>query len=312
MLKDNSKSVNTSGYKLPIDYLQWVHHPQVSILQMEVLILRLDLIHPLISGNKWLKLEGWKTEFDKRNFNGIITSGGPWSNHLHATGAFCAHHGIPFTAIVNARDGFRTATIRDLDDWGHQVIYEPSKDFDHEKTWKPLATKQNALFIPVGGEGEPGRRGVVEFFKQLIPKTFDVLYCSIGTGTTLEGIMESGLNAKEWLAYNPGFNDPDLYASLTQKAGEYSSKTISFSKPEGEKFGRHRMQLIYFMRNFWKQTGIPTDIVYTGKMMRYFLENMSLHAEAGQRKILLVHTGGLQGNRSLPAKTFEFMQGSGF
>ena len=52
--------------------------------EIELWIKRDDLIHPLISGNKWRKLSG-VLRGDK-HFNSVHTFGGPYSNHLVALG----------------------------------------------------------------------------------------------------------------------------------------------------------------------------------------------------------------------------------
>src|SRR6187401_1685711 len=47
-------------------------------------VLRLDKIHPVISGNKRFKLKYHLDNFNAGNYNGIITFGGAWSNHIVA------------------------------------------------------------------------------------------------------------------------------------------------------------------------------------------------------------------------------------
>ena len=51
---------------------------------------------------------------------------------------------------------------------------------------------------------------------------------------------------------------------------------------------------------------IPTDFVYTGKMFYAFYDLIEKDYFPRESKLLLVHTGGLQGNRSLPADTLVF------
>src|SRR3954470_17138619 len=47
-------------------------------------VLRLDLIHPVISGDKWFKLKYHLQEAVQQNKKGLLTFGGAWSNHLVA------------------------------------------------------------------------------------------------------------------------------------------------------------------------------------------------------------------------------------
>jgi len=52
--------------------------------EIELFIKRDDLIHSIISGNKWRKLKYNFQEASYRGFNTILSFGGAYSNHLHA------------------------------------------------------------------------------------------------------------------------------------------------------------------------------------------------------------------------------------
>ena len=60
------------------------------------------------------------------------------------------------------------------------------------------------------------------------------------------------------------------------------------------------------MRDFYHITKVPTDIVYTGKMLYGLLDLFGKgKIETGSR-VCAIHSGGLQGNRSLPKGTLIF------
>src|SRR5690606_7435618 len=63
-------------------------------------------------------------------------------------------------------------------------------------------------------------------------------------------------------------------------------------------FGKHKPELISFMNNFRRQQGIPLDFVYTAKMMYGLLRCIEKY-DWQDKKIVALHTGGLQGNRSI-------------
>ncbi len=71
-------------------------------------------------------------------------------------------------------------------------------------------------------------------------------------------------------------------------------------------YARWTPELIRFMNDWYRQTGIPTDFVYTGKLF-FALDHLirSSYFPPGSR-LLAVHSGGLQGNRSLPKGTLIF------
>src|ERR1700748_325530 len=71
---------------------------------IEVFIKRDDLIHPLISGNKWRKLKYTLKKASAQNKTHLVTFGGAYSNHLLATAAAAAKFGFKSTGIVRGED----------------------------------------------------------------------------------------------------------------------------------------------------------------------------------------------------------------
>ncbi|MES1221754.1 MAG: 1-aminocyclopropane-1-carboxylate deaminase, partial [Bacteroidota bacterium] len=71
-------------------------------------------------------------------------------------------------------------------------------------------------------------------------------------------------------------------------------------------YGKSNPDLIRFMNEFYSQTGIPTDFVYTGKMMYGVYDLAARNYFPSGSRILIIHSGGLQGNNSLPDGTLIF------
>ena len=72
-------------------------------------------------------------------------------------------------------------------------------------------------------------------------------------------------------------------------------------------YARKTGELLHFMNSIYQKHELPTDFVYTGKLLfglMHLVQND--HFQPGSR-ILMVHSGGLQGNRSLPAGTLTFL-----
>jgi len=67
---------------------------------LKVFIKRDDLIHPIISGNKWRKLKYLLREAQAQNKTHLVTFGGAYSNHLLATSAAAARFGFKSTGFV--------------------------------------------------------------------------------------------------------------------------------------------------------------------------------------------------------------------
>ena len=69
--------------------LQKLNHPTCTQKGVSTDVLRLDEIHPVVSGNKWFKLKYHLAEAINNNKKGMLTFGGAWSSHLHATAYLC-------------------------------------------------------------------------------------------------------------------------------------------------------------------------------------------------------------------------------
>jgi 1-aminocyclopropane-1-carboxylate deaminase len=286
---------------MQFDIIQTLDTSQWEALNLQVNVLRTDRLHPVISGNKWMKLQPWLKKAKDNGFKEIVTKGGPWSNHLHATAYACYQQKLGFTAVVKAVDGLKTSTLEDVIDWGGKIVYTNHALYKNENYWEQFSSERNALYIPMGGEGEHGIIGVSEFFNALQPVSYDYVICSIGTGTTLKGIANSSLDLKHLIAANPGINDSGYNNLQDELRVQFPTRTFEiWQQPALLKFGKWPTFLPEKMNGWVKNWDLPTDIVYTAKMFYQFEEQVNAGYFRSGSKILLVHTGGLQGNRSLP------------
>ena len=71
-------------------------------------------------------------------------------------------------------------------------------------------------------------------------------------------------------------------------------------------YAKMQPDLIQFMNDFFAKTGIPTDFVYTGKLF-YAVDKLAAkgYFPVGSN-IVVIHSGGLQGNVSLKKGTLIF------
>ena len=67
--------------------IQQLVEPLYEKMGVEVFVKREDLIHPLISGNKWRKLKYSLQKAAEEGKQHIVTFGGAYSNHVLATAA---------------------------------------------------------------------------------------------------------------------------------------------------------------------------------------------------------------------------------
>jgi D-cysteine desulfhydrase len=71
-------------------------------------------------------------------------------------------------------------------------------------------------------------------------------------------------------------------------------------------YAKMNSELIDFMNNIYHQFQLPTDFVYTSKMLYAVFDMIKKDLFAKGSKLVCIHTGGLQGNLSLPKTALTF------
>ena len=298
----------TAGIGSINDFLmqEWIHlvsHPMLAQHRVATDMLRLDGIHPQVSGNKWLKLDYWMQKFSKGNYEGIFTAGGPWSNHLHACAFACKLAGIKMVALVKGYEGMQNPMLNDLANWDVHIRFAGRAEFYDRDAQASYALDNHLMFIPMGGDGPEGISGVQDFFDLLPLDEYDYGFCSVGTGTTLAGIAASKHSFNHIIGADPGTGDSSLAGQIDTLQQLYPGKKISLLS-SGRKMGKPGNEMVAFMNDWFNETGIPLDFVYTAPMGKLFLEMVNAGEIEPGKRVLLMHTGGLQGNRSVQGLNF--------
>ena len=293
-------------------FIQLLSPAWLSSQKTEIAMLRLDLLHPEISGNKWFKLK-YNLEAAKReNKNTILTFGGAWSNHISATAAACDLLGFKSIGIIRGGDHENTLTLSRAREHGMQLHFisrEQYRKKDDTNFIKQLAAKYNDPYIiPEGGNNAAGIKGCKEILSLCDTREYSHICCAVGTGTTLAGLIEYGCKDKAYLTSTKeiiGFTSLKNGGYLQGKiAGNLSkdSTGVHWKLMTGYHFGgfaKKTNSLLDFMQAFWDQYHIALDFVYTAKMMYGIMDLTGKGYFPAGSRILALHTGGLQGNRSL-------------
>jgi 1-aminocyclopropane-1-carboxylate deaminase len=269
-------------------------------------VARLDLIHPCLSGNKLFKLWYYLEKYRTGSFDGLVTFGGAYSNHLLATAYACHMLGIPSTGIVRGEAPASPGpTLEDCARYGMELRYVSRQAY---KDPERIAGELNGcpLIVPEGGAGEQGVRGAALICGS-IPgiDTFTHILCAAGTGTTISGIDRALLPGQSAIGI-PVLKIPaEDQAGFSRSLGCSNRTRLLFDYSFGG-YARWNRELTGFMGTFYADHGVPTDFVYTAKAA-YALSDLAKQGyfPSGSR-ILLIHTGGLQGNRSLPSNILGF------
>ncbi len=263
-------------------------------------MLRLDLIHPLVSGNKWFKIFQNIAEMKANGATHLLTFGGAYSNHLHATAFYCQAHQIPCIGIVRGDELNATsnATLQDCAQAGMELHFVSRNEynlFEKGATAQALLLRQKTYLLPQGGDNEWGRMGA-EKINEYITSAYSHIAVSVGTGTTLAGMMQARTKATHFLGYASLYQSKDIHTQLLSYAGQHKFDFFNTTKFGG--FGFANAAVIQFIKDFQAKHGIVLDVVYTAKMMMQLYEALAQDFFPAGSHILCVHTGGVQGNRS--------------
>jgi 1-aminocyclopropane-1-carboxylate deaminase len=264
---------------------------------VEVFIKRDDMIHPIISGNKWRKLKYVLQQAQAEGKTHLVTFGGAYSNHLLATAAAAARFGFKATGIVRGEE-VQNDTLFLCRLHGMQLIFA-DRDSYHDKSAlfaKYFAEDNNAFFIDEGGASPEAAKGCSELVNELTD-TYDQIFCACGTGTTAAGIV-NGIAQKNLSTHfnaipvfkNGGFIREEIDKYLTAPAQYTLHTDYHFGG-----YGKTTPELIQFIKKFVAETGILIEPVYTGKMLYAVYDLIAKdHFKPGS-KILAIHSGGIWG-----------------
>ncbi len=266
-------------------------------------MLRLDLLHPVISGNKWYKLRLNIAYAQDHGFKTIVTFGGGYSNHLSATAFAAKHFGLRSVGIVRGRHDVLTATLQQCRNDGMELVFVTREDYSnkHQPGWAEqlVAHFDEIYIIPEGGANERGRTGA-GLITRFINDSYTHILLSVGTGTTLAGIRNKLGTTQKILGFVPMKESAEqLHAIASHLLPDRQANWELLTDTRFGGFGKWNDELLHFMNSFYRETSIPLDIVYTSKMMRQVQEMLANNYFSTCDKVLCIHTGGLQGNASV-------------
>lgn len=272
--------------------------------RIEAAVLRLDRIDRRISGNKLFKLKYYLQHAIGSNKKGIISFGGAWSNHLLAVAAACRQSGLESIGIIRGEEPRElSSTLIDAKQLGMQLIYISRHDYRDKKV-PSIDGVEQYLVVPEGGYGLEGARGAAEIL-DLAPGRFTHYCCAVGTGTTMAGLVNGVHDDQQVVGINVMKNKGLEEEIARLVSGKRANRALIHDYHFGG-YAKHSPELLAFMNDLYEKTHVPTDIVYTGKLLYAVCDLASKDYFPEGSKVLIIHSGGLQGNRSLPEGALTF------
>ena len=286
--------------ELPSIPLQPIHDPITASKGVKLYVLRTDLNHPHISGNKLYKLKYNLEAACRANKGCLLTFGGTYSNHIAAVAAAGKVYNFKTIGIIRGEQyKVLNPTLQFASDQGMQLEYV-SRDLYRQKEMLLQYIKQkygeDIFIIPEGGSNELGVLGCKEIVRH-IPIHFDHICCACGTGTTLTGIVLSLKEVQQALGIQvlkaSNYIQQEVKRQLSV-AGQQKTNWCVWDTYHFDGYAKIKAELLAFIEEFENSHRIPLDPVYTGKMM-YGLYDLiqNDHFKKGET-IVAVHTGGLR------------------
>jgi len=296
-------------FNVPIDVLHDELFTQKKVL---VSVLRLDKIHPIVSGNKLFKLHYFLEAAIQSAHKTIITFGGAYSNHLAATAFAYRHYGLTCIGIVRGEAPVQLSPtlIQCIAD-GMQVQFISRSAYDEKETDTFIAGLKNkygeCIIIPEGGYHPLGAKGAALIGNLFKPDEYTHICCACGTTTTIAGLLPG--TTQETIIAVPvlkGMNDITQRIDFLCNNQWQKARLEIFNNYHFGGYAKKTPVLINFMNKLWQQQQLPTDFVYTAKLFYAVFDKIEKGHFAPGSSILCVHTGGLQGNNSLAPGTLLF------
>ncbi len=272
--------------------------------EITLYIKREDLLHPIISGNKFRKLKYNLEEAKQQNKKTLLTFGGAFSNHILAVAGAGAEFGFNTIGVIRGEELENNIndnpTLSQAKDFGMQFHFVSRDLYREKETHSFILQLQDKYgdfyFLPEGGTNFLAIKGCEEILTVEDKTFFTHVVCSTGTGGTFSGLVNSSTENQQLIGFSSlkGAFLSDVIRNFVTKSNWIINDDYHFGG-----YGKVNCELIQFLNAFYKQTKIPLDPIYTGKMVYGVMDLIEKDFFPPNAKILMIHTGGLQGVKGM-------------
>jgi len=271
-----------------------------------VFLKREDLIHPTISGNKWRKLKYNIIHAKDKCYKGILTFGGAYSNHLHASAFACQKAGLKLRCIVRAEDAdLRNPTLSDIQNWGGQISLIDRETYKLKNTPEFINELEQEypdyFIIPEGGNNRRASKGLAEMAEEIDEHNFDYIFISVGTGSSAIGLINNLKSDHPHIHAIAAVKDLSLKSQFQSNIQDKHNWSLSFDFTRGG-YAKVDTELVAYINRFYKRNNILLDPIYNAKTFMAFEQMLAENQIPFGSNVLLVHTGGIQGIRGHNAR----------
>jgi 1-aminocyclopropane-1-carboxylate deaminase len=291
-----------------------LEHPLFADHSIKVWMKRDDLNHPTIQGNKWHKLKLNLEAAKAAGKSTLLTFGGAYSNHIAATAAAGQAFGFQTIGYIRGdeladRPERWSHTLLTAQQNGMQLHFLPRADYrlkTQSDFLNTLSTKHSAAYIlPEGGTNQAAVQGFQTLSQTIESQcpNWSHLFTAVGTGGTLAGLVKfatpksqrrvlgiASLKQADYL-----IPDIEAFSGVSHNAADSPNWRL-LTEYCGPGYGQTAPDIEAARHWFESQFHIPLDSVYTNKMVYGFLQELQSGRLPSGSKVVLYHSGGLQGN----------------
>ena len=282
--------------------------PSFCLKGIQLAVLRLDELHPIVSGNKWFKLKYYLQQAQEENADTIASFGGPYSNHLVALAFAAKKYNLQSVGYVRSNeDEPITPTLQEAKQYGMHLKFLGRNNFQLLKTeLLENNVTSNTYFVDEGGYGTLGAKGAATILSNEKNNSYGHIICAVGTGTMMAGLINAAKPHQHVIGIPVLKNEATIRNEITQLITNKETPFTLLHDFHLGGYAKTNQAQFDFMNQLWTTEKIPTDIVYTSKLFMAVKSLVANNYFSPTAKILMIHSGGLQGNRSLPAGTLLF------
>lgn len=290
--------------------IQQLTHPLFLEKGIELAFLRLDLVHAQASGNKFYKLKYNLEEAKRSGKKTVLTFGGAYSNHIHACASAAKLEGLSSIGVI--RGDFldeNNPTLAFAKSQGMELHFIDRESY-RKKSSPSFLLKLEEKFgdfflIPEGGTNALAIQGTREIMGS-DADLFSHVGTPIGTGGTFLGLASS-IHPEQKLMGFSALKGEFIRKEIQDKLNQYDISPQGslelFTNYHFGGYAKWKPELIEFIHWFFKEFGVVLDPVYTGKMVFGAFDLIQKNYFPTGSKVLLLHTGGLQGNLGFTQRT---------
>lgn len=278
---------------------------------LTVQILRTELATPGAVGNKHFKLSGSLEKLNEQGCQSLLSFGGAWSNHLHALSFEAKRCGLDLVAIVRGDSGIDNRLLQSARQNGMRIVMVSRSEYRlrHNPDYcQRLCLRYGCeTWLPEGGSTVQAVSGCENIIHLLKPDQHQirsddssrnqVITLAVGTGATMAGVIRSTGPGQSVVGL-PVVADKSVMHSIEKwlHGTESRSNNWRLTDPLEPGYAKVDTALIDFMLQFFDETGVALDPVYTGKALQHALSSEFTCQLAANTQLVFIHTGGLMGN----------------